>query len=144
MTEGVSLQWFRHALAESPFLEHVRRAWHRGDPDRLLEYVNLDTERRIIALWVNRLQGTIVELASYHWEDDPPSYEHVLQCLFNLNNDLRMAALQEVGQQMVSDEYRRFRLWADDEEERRHQREFRQRRIPNQDRRKDPRWFAAI
>src|SRR5690606_25412657 len=93
---GTQLLLLQHQLVGwSPYLSFLQRQVPRHLADRLCEYVNLIDGRHVIGLWLNRDRGVVVDLVAFHPAVDPPGYDHTLQVLFNLNNDLRVRCLQE-------------------------------------------------
>lgn len=136
----VQLNRMCHILVETPFLRHVRRLY-RGAKE-LLEFVNLENGRHALAMWVNKPRGLVIEVANY--EEGRSNVDHLHQVLFNLNNDRRVRGLLRIFRDQVSAEYSRRDAWAAAEQERRDHREFHRRRIPNLDKRKDPRWLQVF
>lgn len=142
---GTQLLLLQHQLVGwSPYLSFLQRQVPRHLADRLCEYVNLIDGRHVIGLWLNRDRGVVVDLVAFHPAVDPPGYDHTLQVLFNLNNDLRVRCLQEQARRMVSQMYTDHDRWASDEADRADHRDFFTRHLPNPDKRKDPRWLATI
>jgi len=144
---GYQLEMVRHVVKEggSDALDTIRRECH--DPRRaacLLEFVNTDTGRHVVALWVDRDAGTVADLTSWHPVAEPLSGEHIEQVLFNLNDEARYAGFQTWIHDMLDEEWSRRQRWLDDEEERRDLRESLKRKEPNLHKREDPRWLAAI
>jgi len=140
MHSGVQLLPGEHTLRDVEVVKFLRRRNPRY-ASKLMSYVIGRLNRVVVALWVNRLQGVVTELAAYD-RDSQPDLELVQQVEFNLSNERRVSGIKEWVGKQLSMTRAQTRWQQEMHMERKEARDYYKKQFgANPD---DPRWLAAI